>query len=99
MKKEDMIRKIVMCLAFGIGIAIIIGIIMCVDKISNTNTEDTSALVTIEDLQEQIKRQKEELQYKENKLEELEKENEEHEELIELLRTQLEELNVEPFEL
>lgn len=88
-----------MYLAFGIGIVIIIGIIMCVDKISNTNIEDTSALVTIEDLQEQIERLEEELQYKENKVEELEKENQENKELIELLRTQLEELNIEPLEL
>lgn len=88
-----------MCLAFGIGIVIIIGIIMCVDKSSYTNIENISASVTTEDLQEQIKRLQEELQYKENRVEELEKENEENEELIELLRTQLEELNIEPFEL
>lgn len=88
-----------MCLAFGIGIVIIIGIIMCLDKISNTNIEDTSASLTIEDLQEQIERLEEELQYKENKVEELEKENQENKELIELLRTQLEELNIEPLEL
>lgn len=88
-----------MCLAFGIGIAIIVGIIMCVGKISNTNIEDASASVTIEDLQEQIERLEEEIQHKESRLEELEKENEENEELIEILRTQLEELDIEPFEL
>ena len=86
-------------MAFGIGIVIIIGIIICISKIFNANTEDTSNLITVEELEEQIERLEEELQYKESKIEELEKKNEEDEELIELLRTQLEELNIDPFEL
>ncbi len=99
MKKEDITIKIVTSLAFGIGSIIIIVIVICIGGNFNAKTEDTSNLITTEDLQDQIKRLEEKLQYKENKLEELEKENEEKEELIELLRTQLEELNVEPYEL
>lgn len=99
MKKEAIIRKIITSLAFGIGIVIIVGIVICIGKILNVNTEDTSNLITVEELQEQIERLEEELNYKENRLEELEKENEDNEELIELLRSQLEELNIEPFEL
>lgn len=96
MGKKEFARKIITVLAFAVGVAIAI---ICIGKILNVNTESTDNLITIEELEEQIEILEEELQYKENRLEELKEKNEEAEELIELLRTQLEELNVEPYEL
>lgn len=97
MNKEGIERKVVMGFAFGIGIIILVVVYM--NKPSSIDPEEVSSSITVEELEEQVQRLKEELGNKENQLEELEKEYEESKDLIELLQNQLIELNVEPVEL